>query len=131
MTALSRGLTSEIVHLVGEEDTATALGSGDVPVLATPRLLALVEAATVAAVASALSAGRTTVGSRFELEHLAPSPIGTRLTVRAELANVDGRLLRFDVAAEHPDGRVVAHGRITRVVVERARFLRRSGIQGP
>jgi predicted thioesterase len=112
---------------VGEDDTAAAMGSGDVPVLATPRLLALAEAATVAAVAGTVSSERTTVGTRVELEHLAASPVGARVSVRAELVGVDGRLLRFEIVAEHPDARVVAHGRITRVVVDRIRFLRRSG----
>jgi fluoroacetyl-CoA thioesterase len=129
VTRLAPGADSELVHLVGDGDTATAMGSGDVAVLATPRLLALAEAATVAAVGRALEDGQTTVGSRIELEHLAASPVGTRVTVRAELMAVDGRLLRFDVAAQRPDGSVVAHGRITRVVVDRARFLERAGVR--
>ncbi|HEX6577807.1 MAG TPA: hotdog domain-containing protein [Jiangellaceae bacterium] len=127
MTGPAPGLAADITHLVGVVDTATALGSGDVPVLATPRLLALAEAATVAAVAGALPADTTSVGTRVELEHLAASPVGTRVSVRAELVGVDGRLLRFEVVAEHPDGRVVAHGRISRVVVDRLGFLQRSG----
>ena len=129
MTRLAPGAGSELVHLVGDADTAIAMGSGDVAVLATPRLLALAEAATVAAVGRALEDGQTTVGSRIELEHLAASRVGTRVTVRAELMAVDGRLLRFDVVAQHPDGSVVAHGRITRVIVDRARFLERAGIR--
>ncbi|MGH9250909.1 MAG: thioesterase family protein, partial [Acidimicrobiales bacterium] len=104
--------------MVGEDDTATALGSGDVPVLATPRLLALAEAATVAAVAGALPEGASSVGTRIELEHLAASPVGVRVSVRAQLVAVDGRLLQFEVVAEHADGRVVAHGRVSRVVVD-------------
>lgn len=127
MTGPAPGLVAEVTHLVGEDDTAAAMGSGDVPVLATPRLLALAEAATVAAVAGTVSSERTTVGTRVELEHLVASPVGARVSVRAELVGVDGRLLRFEIIAEHPDGRVVAHGRITRVVVDRIRFLRRSG----
>ena len=53
-----------------------ALGSGDVPVLATPRVVALVEEATVAAIAAALAPGQTTVGTRVELDHLAATPVG-------------------------------------------------------
>ncbi|MGH8776002.1 MAG: thioesterase family protein [Jiangellaceae bacterium] len=127
MSALAAGLGSELVHVVGEDDTATALGSGDVRVLATPRLLALAEAATVAAVADALPAGATSVGTRVGLEHVRPSPVGTRVTIRASLVAVDGRLLSFAVVAEDPDGGAVGHGRITRVVVDRARFLDRVG----
>ncbi|HMG31289.1 MAG TPA: hotdog domain-containing protein [Jiangellaceae bacterium] len=130
MTTLAPGLGADVAHLVGEDDTATALGSGDVPVLATPRLLALAEAATVAAVAGALPEGASSVGTRVELEHLAASPVGVRVSVRAELVGVDGRLLQFEVVAEHPDGRVVAHGRVSRVVVDRARFLQRSRVPG-
>jgi predicted thioesterase len=121
------GLVAEVTHLVGEDDTATAMGSGDVPVLATPRLLALAESATVAAVAGTLSSETTSVGTRVELEHLVASPVGVRVSVRAELVAIDGRLLRFEIVAVHPDGRVVAHGRINRVVVDRVRFLQRSG----
>jgi predicted thioesterase len=127
VTGPTVGLVADVTHLVGVDDTATALGSGDVAVLATPRLLALAEAATVAAVSGTLPAGSTSVGTRVELEHLAASPVGTRVSVRAELVGVDGRLLRFEVVAEHPDGRVVAHGRLSRVVVDRSEFLQRSG----
>jgi predicted thioesterase len=121
------GLVAQVTHLVGEDDTATGMGSGDVPVLATPRLLALAESATVAAVAGTLSSETTSVGTRVELEHLVASPVGVRVSVRAELVAIDGRLLRFEIVAVHPDGRVVAHGRINRVVVDRVRFLQRSG----
>lgn len=127
---LAPGLSAEVVHLVGNADTAEAVGSGDVPVLATPRLLALAEAATVAAVAGEVGPGRSTVGTRVELDHLVPSPVGRRVVVRATVEHVDGRLLRFEVVAHDPgDGRLVGHGRVTRVVVERERFLSRAGAQ--
>src|SRR5690606_28996614 len=103
-------------------DTATAVGSGDVAVLATPRLLAWLEAATVAAARDRLPGGTTSVGSRVELEHLAPSPVGATVAVRAELAAADGRRLTFDVEARHADGTVVARGRVVRVIVDRSRF---------
>lgn len=119
------GQAAEVTHVVGPDDTAAAVGSGDVPVLATPRLLAVMEAATVTAVADGLPAGETTVGTRVELEHLAASAVGERLRVRAEVVAVDGRLLRFEVVAHHVDGTMAAHARVTRVVVDRARFLRR------
>lgn len=129
MTGVAAGSTAEVSHLVGDEDTAASVGSGDVPVLATPRLLALAEAATVAAVAETLRPGQTSVGTRVELDHLSPTPVGTRVGVRAVLVSVDDRLLRFDVSAEHPDGRQVARGHVNRVLVDRARFLARSGGQ--
>jgi fluoroacetyl-CoA thioesterase len=123
------GLQASVHHTVAAEDTAAAVGSGDLDVLATPRLLALAEAATVAAIAGHLAAGETSVGSRVQLEHLRASPIGAQLSVHARLGHVDGRLLRFDVAAEHGDGTVVASGQITRVVVDAERFRARVGGQ--
>ena len=113
-------------HTVTDEDTAAALGSGDLPVLATPRLLAWCEAATCAAVAGELEQGRTTVGTRVALDHVAASPVGARVEVRATVVYVDGRLLRFEVVATHAaDGKVVGHGEVTRVVVDAERFLSR------
>src|ERR1700686_4871482 len=93
---------------VGPADTAAALGSGDLPVLATPRLLAWLEAATLVAAADLVGAGDTTVGSRVQLEHLAATPVGGALTVHADLAHRDGRLLRFAVAAQDGAGRMLA-----------------------
>jgi len=110
---------------VGAEDTAAALGSGDLPVLATPRLLAWLEAATLVAAADLAGPGGTTVGSRVELEHLAASPVGASVTVHADVAHQDGRLVRFTVAAQDGDGRLLASGTLTRVVVDRDRFLAR------
>src|SRR5947207_2067990 len=74
-------------------------GSGDVPVLATPRLLALAEAATVAAIAPHLAPGMTSVGTSASLEHRRASPVGTKLVVEAELTEVDGRRLVFSFIA--------------------------------
>lgn len=111
---------------VTEADTAAAMGSGDLAVLGTPRLLAWCEAVTVAAVASSLESSSTSVGTRVSLEHLAASPVGERLRVEATVAYVDGRLVRFTVAASHlSDGKVVGTGEVTRVVVDRERFVAR------
>lgn len=111
---------------VTEADTAAAVGSGDLAVLGTPRLLAWCEAATVAAVASSLDGSSTSVGTRVSFEHLAASPVGERLRVEATVAYVDGRLVRFTVTASHlSGGKVVGTGEVTRVVVDRERFLAR------
>jgi len=122
---LEPGLRAAFRCTVTEADTAAALGSGEVPVLATPRVLALAEQATVAAVAGALDAGATTVGVRVELEHLAPSPVGADLEVEAVLERVDGRRLQFAVRVGDGDP-TVASGHITRVVVDTAAFLRQA-----
>src|SRR5947209_16672865 len=94
---LEPGLAASVVLTVTDADTAQALGSGDVPVLGTPRVLALVEAATVRATARALPSGTTTVGTRVELEHLVASGVGRTVTAGARLCTVDGRQLVFDV----------------------------------
>jgi predicted thioesterase len=122
---LDAGLRARIERTVTDGDTATALGSGDVPVLATPRLLAWAEAATVAAVDGHLDAGSTSVGSHVDLEHRAPTGGGSTVTLEAELAGVDGPLLRFDVTATDAGGRTLASGRVVRAVVDRERFLAR------
>ena len=120
---LEPGLQAAFRHTVTEADTAVVVGSGHVPVLATPRVLALAERATVAAVECALEAGATTVGVRVELDHLAPSPVGTELGVDAVLERVAGRRLEFAVRLRDGD-RPVAVGRVVRVVVDNAAFLR-------
>ena len=112
-------------HQVTPDDTARALGSGDLDVLATPRLLAWCEHATVRALAGRLPEAESTVGTRVELTHLRATLVGAEVTVRADLVHVDGRLLRFDVVAEAADGTMLGHGQVTRVVVDRARFLAR------
>lgn len=115
-----------LAFTVTEDDTAAALGSGSLAVLATPRLLAWCEAATCAALDPSLADGTTSVGTRVELEHRAASPLGQRLEVTASEVSADGRLHRFTVAARHADGgRVVAAGEVTRVVVDAERFLAR------
>jgi fluoroacetyl-CoA thioesterase len=123
---LEPGLRAAFRYTVTEADTAVALGSGEVPVLATPRVLALAERATVAAVADALAAGATTVGTRVPLDHLAPSPIGAEVEVTAVLERVTGRRLEFAVRVAGGD-QPVARGRVIRVVVDAAGFLRQAG----
>ncbi|MGC5016755.1 thioesterase family protein [Streptosporangium sp. DT93] len=121
---LAPGLQARLLIMVEREDTAAKVGSGDVPVLATPRLLALAEQATVQAVAGALDAGQTSVGTRVHLEHLGASPVGTHVEITAELTGVDGRRLTFAFTARHRES-VAATGTIERVVVDRERFLAR------
>jgi predicted thioesterase len=122
------GESATCTFTVTDSDTAAALGSGSLEVLGTPRMLAWCEAATCAAVDPDLPEGRTSVGTRVQLEHVGASAVGAVVRVTATVAYVDGRLVRFEVAAEQdPDGRLVAHGEVTRVVVDRERFLARLG----
>jgi fluoroacetyl-CoA thioesterase len=125
--AIEPGLTGKATLDVTAVDTAVVVGSGDVDVLATPRVVALCETATVKAVASALSPDETTVGTRVELDHLLPSQVGARVTAHARLVDVQGRRLTFEVEAR--DGaNVVARGRVVRAVVDRARFSARQDV---
>lgn len=111
---------------VGEDDTALAVGSGSLPVLGTPRLLAWCEATTCTAVEADLAPGETSVGTRVQLEYLAASRVGARIEVSATTSYADGRLRRFTVSARDLDsGKVVGAGEVTRVVVDAERFLNR------
>src|SRR5258708_2089772 len=115
--------------VASEADAAAAMGSGDVPVLATPRLLALAEAAAVAAVAPQLADGLTSVGTSVSLEHRRASPLGAEIVVEAELTEVNGSRLVFGFIAR-VDGTdedlVLGAGTVERVVVDRARFISRT-----
>jgi fluoroacetyl-CoA thioesterase len=122
---LESGLAATAALTVAEGDTALALGTGDVPVLATPRVVRLAEQATVLAVRDRVAEGMTTVGYRVQLDHLAPTAVGGRVQAEAMLEAVEGRRLTFRVSVTDSHG-LVAAGRITRVVVERARFLEKA-----
>ncbi|WP_422735856.1 thioesterase family protein [Micromonospora sp. WMMD729] len=124
--AFAPGLTAQVELTVTDADTAQAVGSGDVPVLGTPRALALAEAATVAATATAMPPGSTTVGTRVELEHLAPTVVGRTVRAQALLTSVDGRRLSFEVSVADGD-QTVARGRVDRLLVDRQRFVERAG----
>jgi uncharacterized protein (TIGR00369 family) len=116
------GTTAAATLVVTEQDTAPALGSGDVPVLGTPRVVALCEEATVRAAATALAADETTVGTRVEVDHLAPSRVGDTVTASATVTEVEGRRIVFSVSLADPAGRRLAAGRVWRVLVDRERF---------
>ena len=131
---LNPGRRITATHRVTDADTAVALGSGALPVLATPRLLAWLEGACVAALPGAAgpvdgtspgTRSGTSVGTRVVLEHTRATPVGATVHVQAELVHVEGRLLRFTVAAHDDGGRILANGELTRVLVEAERFLAR------
>lgn len=107
---------------VTDDDTAAALGSGSLPVLATPRVLAWCEATTCAVLAAELDEASTSVGTRVSLEHTAASAVGATIEVTASQTYADGRLRRFNVAA-YDGGKLVANGEVTRVIVDSERFL--------
>jgi fluoroacetyl-CoA thioesterase len=111
-------------HEVTETDTAAALGSGDVPVLATPRLIAWMEAATVRAATAFLGTAQTTVGTAIRIEHRRATPVGGIVEITATPPRDPvGRRLTFDVQAIDGLGQIVAAGEIDRAIVDRQRFL--------
>lgn len=119
---IRHGSSATVDLTVTEADTALTIGSGDVPVLATPRLVALFEQAAVRAVDGQLSPDQTSVGMRVQIDHLAPTAMGDTVSADATLEKVEGRRLTFTVSARDHRG-LVGAGRVTRVVVDRDRFL--------
>ena len=119
---VSVGQTASLELEVTENDTALALRSGSVPVLATPRVVALVEEVSVAAVGDALEEGTTTVGMKVQLDHLAPTALGRTVVAESTVAEIKGRRISFQVSVTDDRG-LVAVGRVTRVVVDVDRFL--------
>lgn len=123
VVGVTMGDRGVVVAVVADDDTALALGSGRLPVLGTPRLLAWCEAATCRALEGRLPLGSSSVGTSVVLEHLAPSGVGAQVTVVCLVAAVDGRRIRFEVEATDAVGVVVGRGTVQRVVVDDARFL--------
>ena len=116
------GLTARVEVEVVEANTALAIGSGDVPVLSTPHVVAICERAAIAALGDDLEPGMTTVSMRVQLDHLAPTAIGHTATAEATLEKIEGRRLIFTVSVR--DARsLVAAGKVTRVMVDREHFL--------
>ena len=122
---LSPGLAAIIDHVVRESDTSAAMGTSDVPVLSTPRIILLAEQATGEALAGRLEPGMSAVEHRVEISHVAPTPVGAAVRAEAVLESVDGRRLVFRVTISDQRG-LVAAGRFTRVIVARDRFLERA-----
>ncbi len=123
---ISEGTTASASLVVTQQDTATALGSGDVAVLGTPRVVALCEEAAVAALAGSLPDGATSVGTNISIDHLTATAVGASVTARATVTVVDGNRISF--AVELRDGsELAARGTHTRFVVDRKRFTESVG----
>lgn len=115
------GRRASVSHVVTEADTATALHSGDVDVLATPRVMALAEQAAVTALEGCIEPPNTTVGSWVEVDHNAPTKVGATVTAEAVLIGVHGRRLEFAIHVTAGDVEV-ARIKHRRVIVDRSRF---------
>lgn len=119
---ISPGLRGDASLVVTAADTARALGSGEVEVLGTPRVIALCEEATCGALEGALEPGHTSVAMRVQVDHLQPTPVGAEVAAEAVLERIEGRRLTFTVSAFDQRG-LVAAGKVTRVVVDVDRFM--------
>jgi predicted thioesterase len=127
------GLTAQVELTVSQEDTAQHFRSGDVPVLATPRLIAICEEAALRATDGHLTPSQSSVATRVQFDHLAPVGIGKVVLAEATLVKVEGRRLVFTVSAarlERDGGGLVGAGRLTRVLVNEATFLAKAGATG-
>jgi predicted thioesterase len=126
-------LSAQVELTVGPQDTAESFRSGDVPVLATPRLIALCEEATCRATEGHLTPEQSSVATRVQFDHLAPVAVNSVVMAEATLVKVEGRRLIFTVSAVRRRGDVgglVGAGRMTRVVLDRATFLVKAGAAG-
>ena len=118
---LQPGICGHAELCVTTADTARALGSGELPVLATPAVAALIEKACWQAVAPELEPGKGTVGTRLALAHTAPTPVGMTVRCDCTLTAVDGRRLTFTARVCDAAGEV-AHAAHERVVIDNDRF---------
>src|ERR1700746_3306558 len=121
LSTLNPGLTGSAELLVGVEHTAPSIGSGLVPVLATPVMINLIEAAALDAVERLLPAGHQSLGIHLDVRHFAATPVGMRVRVTAELVKVDGRTLDFRVEARD-EKEAIGDGLHQRVVLNVERF---------
>ena len=112
--------TSELI--VEEHLTSIDMGSGDMPVLATPAMLALMENAAMIAVANKLPDGCTTVGGHIESSHVRPSKIGEKVCATAEVTNVDGKKIKFKVSA-YSGETLIGEGTHLRFIVDKEKFM--------
>lgn len=119
------GLQGSATRLVSAADLATALGSGTVEVFGTPAMIALMEAAAVEALANVLPPELTSVGMQLQIDHVAATPSGARVTATATVSEVDGRRITFEVHAAD-EVETIGHGRHRRVIVEREKFQQRA-----
>ena len=123
---LEKGLSAQSRTTVTNENTASAMGSGDLPVFATPSMVALMENAAMTAAAAALPAGSTTVGAEMNVTHIKPSGLGAEITATAVLTEVEGRKLTFNVGARDAGG-MIGEGVHIRYVVDREKFMAKLG----
>ena len=119
---LEAGIKGRQEGMVTDENSAAAVGSGLLPVFATPAMVALMENAAMLAVAAGLPEGSTTVGAQMNTSHIKPSPMGEEITATATLEEAEGRKLTFKVVAHDSKG-VIGEGTHIRFIVDKEKFL--------
>ncbi|MDE5998032.1 MAG: thioesterase family protein [Muribaculaceae bacterium] len=119
---LKEGLSHRSKAIVVQHLTAKAVGSGDLPVLATPAMIALMENAAMLAVGPYLAESDTTVGGFMECSHLKPTAMGDEVEAEAVLIKIEGKSLHFDITAYAGDKKI-GEGHHIRYIVDRDRFL--------
>ena len=129
MSELIPGLRAETKITVTDTDTASRWGSGLVPVYSTPALVGQMENTAVVALTGHLPAGQTTVGGRIEVRHLAPTPVGMKVCVQAELIEVDGRKLVFKIEA-WDEVEKIGEASHDRFMIDEAKFMARVQSKG-
>ncbi|MCL1599170.1 MAG: thioesterase [Actinomycetia bacterium] len=115
------GITASVSFVADNATTAITLGSGDVAVLGTPKIVALIEEAAVAALSGHLPEGATTVGTHIAVDHLAPTAVGSTVVATATVTEANDRTVSFTATVTEAD-KVVARGTHTRAIVDRTRF---------
>lgn len=125
MSTLEIGLTHTSTLFVDKSHTAIAMTSGDMEVLATPAMMALMENAAMMAVADAIPKESTTVGAHIESSHLRPTPCGHNIAAIAVLIKIDGLKLFFNITATDDGGNIIGKGTHLRFIVNKAKFLSR------
>lgn len=125
MKELNSLLTGIATTTVDSSNTAQSVKSGSLSVFATPAMIALMEEATCNTCAPLLDSGETTVGTKINVSHTKASGLGTTVTAKAELKEVDGRRLVFTVSA-HDESGTIGIGEIERFVVDADRFMKKA-----
>ncbi|MFI3173708.1 MAG: thioesterase family protein [Bacillota bacterium] len=124
LSSIVKGMTLEMEYKVTSNDTASKFGNERVPVFASPRLLAWLEGTCIQTVKPSLPAEMDTVGTTFEFKHLAATPVGMKVTVKAELIEVEGKMLTFKVKA-YDEKDKICEGTHGRAIIDLKKFLSR------
>jgi predicted thioesterase len=122
---ITKGLTYTVEITVEDRDTAKALGSGELDVLATPRMVALMEEASSKCIKAELSEDESSVGTLLEIKHVSATPVGMRAKATAEVTEVNGRRVLFDVRAEDEKG-LIGEGKHERFIINKEKFVEKT-----